>query len=61
MVVIPIIIKLEILSFENLEFYFKDFGFYPEIMMMVLMMVLIITATIRIERRDCKPKQPFKK
>lgn len=48
MVVIPIIIKLEVPSFENLEFYFKDFGFYPEIMMMVLMMVLIITATIRI-------------
>lgn len=44
MVVIPIIIKLEVPSFENLEFYFKDFGFYPEIMMMVL----IITATIRI-------------
>lgn len=41
------IIKWEILSFENLEFCSKDFGSCPEIMMMV---ITITTATLSIKK-----------
>lgn len=50
MVVVLNIIELEIMT--DFEFYYKEFGFDPEIMMIVMMMVIIViiaAAAIRIK------------